>query len=416
MGKRMNGEGSVYYVEGRGWRADIVVGRLPNGTLDRNRKTFELKSEAMTWLKKQLKDKEQRHRHCARQADCGEQYAKEWLRDVHEADDSPNTYEYYEYPIRCHITPAIGSIALNALRREHVSKMLNDRREKYSRRTVEVIHKTIKLILDHAIEGRLLEYNVATLVKTNDQKKIREEQINAACPLNAEQTARLIATIEKHPWRCFIMMALLCGIRRGELLALRWEDVDFEGRWVSLRNAIVRVRLKRLKEQPASRFSGMGSRLAPLKTPQSRRTLELPPTLITILKKHRTQQDAQRKAAGAKWSEGDFVFTSEFGAHWHPCTATSIYADVRLQADLPIETSLHDLRHSLASAMLKRGMSAKHVQAQLGHSKIQMTLDAYSHLMPGERTGISDVMSDFIAEGKRALEAKRAASAPSRVH
>ena len=197
------------------------------------------------------------------------------------------------------------------------------------------------------------------------------------------------------------MMALLCGIRRGELLALRWEDVDFEGGWVSLRNAIVRVRLKRLKEQPASRFSGMGSRLAPLKTPQSRRTLELPPTLITILKKHRTQQDAQRKAAGAKWSEGDFVFTSEFGAHWHPCTATSIYADVRLQADLPIQTSLHDLRHSLASAMLKRGMSAKHVQAQLGHSKIQMTLDAYSHLMPGERTGISDVMSDFIAEGKR---------------
>jgi integrase len=110
------------------------------------------------------------------------------------------------------------------------------------------------------------------------------------------------------------------------------------------------------------------------------------------------------------------VFTSEFGAHWHPCTPTSVYADVRLQADLPTENSLHDLRHSLASAMLKRGMSAKHVQSQLGHSKIHMTLGAYSHLMPGERTGISNVMADFIAEGKRTLDAKRAAAAPSRVH
>jgi integrase len=415
MGKRRtNGEGSIYFLKGKGYRANIVIGRKPDGRLERKTKTFELKADARGWLNEQLEDKN-KGRVTVPDKLTVATYAKEWLRDVHEDGGSPNTYEYYEYPIRCHITPAIGSVRLKDLRREHITLMLNERRDKYSRRTVEVIHKTIKLILDHAVTGRLLDHNVAKLVKTSDAKKIREDQLNSACPLNSEQSARLLDTIEQHPWRCFIMLALLLGIRRGELLALRWQDIDFEGGWVKLSHAIVRVRLRRLKVQPTKLFSGEGSRMAPLKTPRSRRTLELPPLLLDVLREHKALQDAARKKAGDKWREQDFVFTSEFGAHWHPCTATSVYADVRLQADLPIETSLHDLRHSLASAMLKRGVNPKLVQLQLGHSKIQTTLDTYSHLMPGERMGLSDAMADFIADGKRALDAKRAAAAPGRV-
>ena len=410
---RLNGEGSIYFVRGKGYRANIVVGRKPDGSLERKTKTFELKAEASRWLKTQLNNKDKGIVTAPDKLTVA-QYAKEWLRDVVEPKGQPNTYEYYEYPVRVHIIPAIGGVRLNDLRREHITKLLNERRERYSRRTIEVIHKTIKLILDWAVEGRLLERNVAKLVKTNDAMQIQEEQLSFR-PLDGEQTARLIDTIEKHPWRCFIIMALLLGVRRGEALALRWQDVDFEGGWVKIRSSIIRVRLKRLKEQPTSRFSGAGSRLAPLKTPKSKRDLELPPLLHEALLERQKQQRAERKAAGDQWREHDFIFTSEHGAHWHPCTATSIFAELRLLADLPITTRLHDLRHSFASAMLSRGVHPKLVQAQLGHSRFQFTMDKYSHLMPGAKTGLPDVMSAFIADGKKQLEAKRAAANASRV-
>jgi integrase len=413
MGKRVNGEGSIYFVKGRGHRASLVVGKKPDGTLDRRSKTFELRGDASRWLRTQL-DNEDKGIATAPDKLTVAIYAKEWLRDVIEPMGQPNTFEYYEYPVRCHITPAIGNIRLNDLRREHISKMLNERREQYSRRTVEVIHKTIKLILDWGIQGRLLERNVAKLVKTNDAKQVQEEQLNFDT-LDGQQTARLVETIEKHPWRCFIMMALLLGIRRGELLAIRWQEIDLDGGWLKLRNSIIRVRVKRLKEQPTKRFSGAGSRLAPLKTPKSKRTLELPSLLLDELRAHRAKQIAERKKAGDKWREQDFVFASGQGDHWHPCTATNIYADVRLLADLPITTSLHDLRHSFASAMLSKGIHPKLVQEQLGHARFQITMDKYSHLMPGVKTGLPDVMDAFIADGKRALEAKRAAGeAPAR--
>jgi integrase len=409
MGKRRtNGEGSIYFVKGKGYRANIVVGRKPDGGLERKTKTFELKAEASRWLKTQLNNKDKGIVTAPDKLTVAT-YAREWLRDVIEPMGSPNTYEFYDWPIRAHIIPAIGSIRLNALRREHILKMLNERRDKYSPRSIKAFHQTISTILNHAVEGRLLEYNVAALVKTNDAKHIKEEQL--VIPLDGEQTARLLDAIEEHPWRCFILVALLLGIRRGEVVALRWRDVDLQGGWVKIRNSIVRVKVKRLKEQPTSRFSGAGSRLAPLKNPKHKRDLELPPMLLDILVEHKAQQDAARKKAGDRWQENDFVFTSEHGAHFHPDTATGLFADLRLLADLPVTTRLHDLRHSFASAMLKRGVHPKLVQAQLGHSRFQFTMDKYSHLMPGAKTGLSDVMADFIAEGKKQLEAKRAAAA-----
>jgi integrase len=102
---------------------------------------------------------------------------------------------------------------------------------------------------------------------------------------------------------------------------------------------------------------------------------------------------------------------SEHGAHFHPDTATGLFGDLRLLADLPITTRLHDLRHCYASAMLTRGVHPKLVQAQLGHSRFAFTMDKYSHLMPGVKTGLPDVMLDFIAEGKRAHDAKLTAAA-----
>jgi integrase len=420
MGNRSNGEGSVYHVEGRGWRASLVVGRKPDGKLDRKEKNFELKAEAVRWLNEEVRKKNKGIVPVPAKLTV-EMFAKEWLRDVIAPRDQPNTYEFYDYSVRAHLIPAIGSVRLTALRSAHVRKMLNDRRDKYSRRTLQAIHRTLKTILNWGVEERVLEYNVANF-KTGDDERVKDERKENFTTLEGYQSARLLHAVETHPWRCFIIVAMMLGIRRGEVCALRWQDIDFEGGWIKLRHSIVRVNITRLKEQPTKRFSGAGSRLAPLKCSESARALEMSPSVRAALLQRRDEQTEERKRAAENWREQDFIFTSEHGDHWHPDTATGTFAKLRLLAELPTSAAttngkkrsvrLHDLRHTLASRMTEKGVHPKRIQTQMGHQRPETT-DWYTHLQLGQKNGIvADAMEEFIAEGKRALEEKRKTERP----
>jgi site-specific recombinase XerD len=171
------------------------------------------------------------------------------------------------------------------------------------------------------------------------------------------------------------------------------------------------VRVTRLKEQPTKRFSGAGSRLAPLKTPKSKRDLELSLLVRDALIEQMERQRVMRKKAGEQWQEQDFIFTPEQADHWHPDTASRVFADLRELAKLPVTVRLHDLRHSFASAMLKKGIHPKLVQGQLGHSRYQTTMEKYSHLIPGIKTVVADTMEEHIADGQKALAASRVTDA-----
>jgi integrase len=420
MRKRGNGEGSIYHVEGRGYRASLVVGKKPNGKLERKEKTFELKAEAVRWLNEEMRKKNKGIVTAPAKLTV-ESLATEWLRDVIAPGDQPNTYAFYEYLVRVHLIPAIGSVRLNDLRSAHVRKMLNERRDTLSRRTLQAIHGTLKTLLNWAVEERVLASNVA-IFKTDDNKRVQQESQESWTTLDGKQSAQLLHAVETHPWRCFITVAMMLGIRRGEVCALRWQDIDFEGGWIKLRHSIVRVRIAHLKEQPTKHCSGVGSRLAPLKSFKSTRPLEMSPAVRAALLQRQAEQTEERKRAGENWREQDYVFTSENGDHFHPDTATATFAKLRLLAELPTSAAttsgkkrtvrLHDLRHTLASAMMARGVHPKLVQTQLGHGRLDMT-DRYTHPQPGQKNGvIADAMEEFIAEGKRTLEEKRKTERP----
>jgi len=415
MGKRGNGEGSIFFVEGRGWRAEIIVGRKPDGKLDRRSKTCELKGDAKRWLDQQNENTRKGIAVAPAKLTVA-MHADSWLREIVAVKDQPNTFEYYEGPTRLHIIPAIGKVRLNDLRPDHIRKMLNDKREMnsrlgkpYSRRSIKAIHETISTMLESAVRDGLLERNVAKLVKTNDGKAVREEHAQFV-PLNAEQSAHLLRSIENSKWRTFIIVSMMSGLRRGEVVALRWQDVDLTGGWISVRNEIQRVRVKRLKVQPTKRFSGAGSRMAALKTgSKSRRDIEISPLVLDALVQQAELQRAQRTKAGGRWNEQDFVFASTYGDNFHPDTTTSVFAELRAAAGLPASIHLHSLRHAFASAQLAAAVHPKLVQEQLGHSRIATTMDKYSHFMPGVRSVIPSTMEAFIADGHKVLAARSAA-------
>jgi integrase len=175
-------------------------------------------------------------------------------------------------------------------------------------------------------------------------------------------------------------VALALGLRRGEALGLRWEDVDLEAG--TLR---VQVALQRRKDSKT---------LVEPKTEQSRRTLPLPSVLVVALKAHRTRQLEERLAAGPKWRDHGLVFPSTVGTPMEPRNLTRQFKAVLQRAGLP-DIRFHDLRHTAASLLVAQGVHPRVVMEILGHSQISLTMNTYTHVLPEaqrEATALMDVL------------------------
>ena len=178
----------------------------------------------------------------------------------------------------------------------------------------------------------------------------------------------------------FIVLALTTAARRGELLGLHWDDIDFEHKIMSIRRSIGRVKGRGILEGEA-------------KAKASRRIILLTDIAIEVLREQRTKQDELRLQAGEKWIDKGLVFCGVNGNFFNPETALKLFGVLLSEADLS-HMRLHDLRHSAATILLVRGVHPKIVQEMLGHSKISMTMDVYSHVLPSMQQSATDKMND----------------------
>jgi integrase len=286
-------------------------------------------------------------------------YLEQWLETVVKPNRAPKTYQGYELAVRLHIVPHIGKRKLRTLAVREVRLMCQDLAASgLSRGSVQRVHAVLRTGLQHAVREELIPRNVATLV----QVPARVEQVGRSLsPLEAK---RLLKAAKSDRLHALFVTAVYLGLRRGELLGLRWDHVDLEAATLQVAQTLQRV-------------DGQ-IRVLPPKTRYSRRTVPLPPQVVDALRAHRAVQDAERAAAGAKWQDSGMVFASRAGTPMEPDNLRRSWYRIRKVVDEPLPR-FHDLRHTCVTLLLTEGVPPHIVQQIVGHSAIDVTMTIYAH-------------------------------------
>lgn len=325
------------------------------------------------------------------------QFLDEWLRDYVRTNTAPRTAERYEEIVRVHLIPALGSLPLSALQPQHIQRyyaeaLASGRRDGkggLSPRTVHHHHRVLYGALRHAVKHGIIVRNPAEAV---DPPRPRNKEITMIGP---SDVLRLLDRAKATPYYAAFFTKVYTGLRRGELLGLRWCDVDLEMAELSVMQSLHQLHNRQyVFGQP--------------KTRQSRRQVALPPTLAILLWEHRAKQEEARKLLGKSLAPTDLVFSHPDGTPLRPDSVTRAFKMIAQSVGLH-GIRLHDLRHAHATLMLRQGVHPKVVSERLGHSSVAITLDTYSHVLPGLQEaaarrfegGLRDVSVDASATGIR---------------
>lgn len=314
-----------------------------------------------------------------------------WLVDAATLRVSAKTLERYDEIVRKHLIAALGPIRLVDLRPLHIQEYYAtalrsgrlDGKGGLSAQTVLHHHRVLREALHQAVRWQMLARNPADAVEPPRPQR-RESVV-----LSDDQTARLIASADGSRLWIVIVLAVALGLRRGEILALRWPDIDFD-------NAVVRVR--RSLEQVRG-----GLRFKEPKSARGRRAVALPGIALEALRRHRLNQRKERLLFGASYRDQDLVCARPHGTPMDPGEVTAGFAALVRTVDVP-RIRLHDLRHGHATQLLRQGIHPKIVSERLGHSTTAITLDLYSHVAPdmqGEAArSIDRALRDAIARDR----------------
>ena len=307
------------------------------------------------------------------------EYLDRWLTDSVKDTVRQGTYERYESIVRVHIKPAIGRVKLKVLTPAHARALYRQKLNSgLSPRTVNYIHVTLHKALKQAVSDGLIQRNAAQVKAPRPEKP----EIK---PLSQEQARKLIAAayeIEDR-YAALYVVALHTGLREGELLGLRWEDLELDTATPTLqvRRTLSQTRTGHKFELPKS---GKG------------RSIKLSKKATDALRRHRAKQAETKLRLGSLWQDNGLVFptttgttmsgTNLLGRHFKPLLK---------RAELPA-IRLHDLRHTCATILFMAGKHPKFVQEMFGHANISITLDTYSHVIEGMDGGLAEAMDEAL--------------------
>jgi len=317
-------------------------------------------------------------------------FLERWLKD-YQPNLSPRGFERYGSIIRGHLLPGLGSIPLTQLRPEHLQRYYTGKLDDgLSAGSVRYHHAVLHVALKTALKWGLLPRNPADAVTPG---KVHTREMQTWDESDVPRFLELQA-VRDTPYYELFYLALFTGMRRSELLALRWCDMD-----LLLCQLYVNRGLHQLKD---------GSYIfTEPKSAKSRRTIALPPSAAVVLREYKGKQEVTKAMLGVSLRDDDLVFSRLDGMPLRPNTVTRAWKTLAARAGLKA-IRLHDARHTHASIMLKQGIHPKIVQERLGHSSIQITLDTYSHVAPGLQEAAAARFDEGLAPRQR-FEAQKEA-------
>ncbi len=293
-----------------------------------------------------------------------EQFLEKWLTDYAETNTGPRTVEGYREKIRGYIVPHFGSVLLVKLTPQHIQSLYSAMLGRgLSPRTVLHTHRILREALSHGLKWDMLMRNVCDSV---DPPKPRRREMTA---LDFPDVQRFLDVAVVSPYGPLFFLAVYTGLRRSELLGLRWSAIDLVHKNMSITETLQLVK-------------GRGLVSLEPKTSRSRRLVSLAPDASALLSGLKIKQREQAEALEMGWSESWYVFCHLDGSPFYPNTVSKRFSELVKKAGVP-KLRLHDLRHTHASLMLKEGVNPKTVAERLGHASVVITLDTYSHVLPG---------------------------------
>lgn len=401
MGRRGNNEGSVIRRKDGRWQGAVTIGYGPDGRRQRRYFYGRTRAEVVAAMEQVLTELRAGTYVAPTDITVG-QWLDTWLRDYATPSIRPTTRASYEYIIRVHLRPALGQIRLRQLQAAQVQRLLNERLASgLSPRTVQIIHTVLHAALRQAAMEGIVSRNVCDYVR---KPKVKRREMRVLSP---DEMARLLDAAGHDRLGVAVVVMLGTGLRIGEMLALRWQDVDLEQGVIRVTRSASRVRTP---------DGGTTVVVQEPKTASGRRSIPLPPPVLSALQHWRVQQAEERLLMGSAWQDTGLVFTTPLGTMLDQRNFARLLDKLAAEAGIA-RLNVHALRHTYATRLLEAGVPAKTAQELLGHSTVTLTLDIYSHVLPETKraaaNALAGVFANTAANGCQ-MDVKRAKRKPSR--
>lgn len=304
------------------------------------------------------------------------QFLDEWF-SIHKKKIEYNTVIGYEYNIK-HAKEHIGNISLQSLKASDIEKMYGNLN--LSGKSKQYIHTTINTALKYAVKNKLISHNPCDIV---DRPKKQKFQANFIKPDKIKDYVSLFEGTWIYP---AVVISIFCGLRRGELSALKWSDINFKTLKLTVNSSSV------VKKDPLTKKKEITQ-----KKPKNNqvRTISLPPSVAVILKKHRTTQSKNKLLMGNEYFDSDYVIREDNGIRPKPEYISRFFSRYIKRSKLP-HVRFHDLRHTMGSLMIYEGVNIKTVSDILGHSSIAITGDIYAHIIEEQKREAANKIGKYL--------------------
>lgn len=391
MSRRLNGN-----IENRGggrYRLTVSGGTDHNGKRIRHRKTVEAKSdreaerELMLYLA-QLEGSNFYEPETLR----FKEFAEKWLEEHCKVNLSIKTCKDYEWMLNKRVYDAIGHMPMAKIKPLHIIEFEGNLRKDGARldgkpgglseKTIMYHHRLLSSIFSTAVQWGVVKENPVQRIRA---PKVRKKGMNV---YNMENTAAMLEALKQEPlkWQVLVQLALVTGLRRGELLGLVWEDIDFENNTLDVNKA-------------SQSLAGHGTFTKDTKNYESERLISLPGSTMLLLKEFRKEWIENKLKLGDLWEGSERLWVSRYGGHMHTDTPTKWFPKFIKRHNLP-HITFHGLRHTSATLLIHQGVNIRSVSGRLGHSRTSTTMDIYAHALKSADETAADIMEDILVNTK----------------